>query len=623
MQYLQVENVSKRYGEKLLFENISFLINRGEKVALVAANGTGKSSLIRAITGIESADSGNINFARGVRVEYLMQEPEIDEKLSILENVLFADNPASKAILSYEKALANPEDAEGLSNSLADMDASHAWDYEIRVKQMLFKLDIEDFHQNTKHLSGGEKKRVALAKVLVNEPDFLILDEPTNHLDLEMIEWLEGLLIKSKMTLLLITHDRYFLERVCSKIIEIEKGLLHNYSGNYSAYLEKKEARQLNEAANVAKAKNLMRTEIEWMRRMPKARGTKSKARIDSFYELKEEASKKLGEDEIELQINPERLGSKILELHKISKSYGHKVLFKEVEYKFQRYDKVGIIGPNGSGKSTFLKTLTGEIEPDKGKVVIGETIKFGVYSQDGMQLKDGMKVIDVVREFGEYIPLKGGGKITASQLLERFLFPGYMHYVHVNRLSGGEKRRLYLLTVLIQNPNFLILDEPTNDLDLMTLNVLEDFLADFSGCLLIVSHDRYFMDKLVEHVFVFGKNGELTDFPGSYSHYREREDQKALKPAKKKAELVEELPVEPTITAEDTEKLSFDERKTYNRLEKEIEKLEKKKEALHSKMAEIVNDYEALNDLSAQAKEINHAIEEKSMLWLELSERA
>ena len=622
MQYLSVQNVAKRYGEKLLFEDISFLVNQGEKVALVAANGTGKSSLIRAITGIEPADSGTIFFAKGVRVEYLMQEAEIDPNITILENVLYADNPATKAILAYEDAMLNLDDEDKLNNALSLMDSSQAWDYETRVKQMLFKLDIENFHQSALNLSGGEKKRVALAKVLVNEPDFLILDEPTNHLDLYMIEWLEEFLIQSKTTLLLITHDRYFLERICSRIIELEGGLLYNYSGNYTDYLEKKQARQEHEAANVAKAKNLMRTEIEWMRRMPKARGTKSKARIGSFYELKEQASKKLGEKEIELQIDPARLGSKILELHKISKSYGEKVLFKDVEYKFQRFDKVGIIGPNGSGKSTFLKTLTGQLQPDKGKVVIGETIKFGIYSQDGLDIKPGMKMIDVVREFGEYIPLKGGGKITASQLLEKFLFPSYMHYVHVDRLSGGERRRLYLLTVLIQNPNFLILDEPTNDLDLMTLNVLEEFLVDFSGCLLVVSHDRYFMDKLVDHVFVFGKDGELADFPGSYSQYREREDAKANAPKEAKetkAEVVKEI----EKTKEPTRTLTYDERKQFNRLEKEIEKLEAKKIDLQQKMIDFVNDFEKLNELNQELKEIGESIDEKSLEWLELSEFA
>ena len=620
MQYLQVDSVSKRYCEKLLFENISFLVNKGDKVALIAANGTGKSSLVRALAGIEKQDSGSIHFTRDIRVEYLLQEPAIDSSMSILENVLFTDNLASKAIINYEKALSHPGEEEAMNRAIAQMDAAHAWDYETRVKQLLFKLDIKDFNQNAAHLSGGEKKRVALAKVLVNEPDFLILDEPTNHLDLEMIEWLEEWLIQSKITLFLITHDRYFLERVCTRIIEIENGKLYNYSGNYSDYLEKKEAREINEAANVAKAKNLMRTELEWMRRMPKARGTKSKARIESFYELKKQATKRIDKEEVELQINPERLGSKILELHKISKSFGDKVLFKDVEYKFKRFDKVGIIGVNGSGKSTFLKVLTGKIEPDKGKVVIGETIKFGIYSQDGMALKEGMKVIDVVREFGEYIPLKGGSKITASQLLERFLFPSYMHYVHVDRLSGGEKRRLYLLTVLIQNPNFLILDEPTNDLDLMTLNVLEDFLLDFPGCLLIVSHDRYFMDKLVDHVFVFEENGAIADFPGSYSFYREKQEETVYEKSVEKASKVVK---DQNNTQSEDNKLSHEERKRYNRLEKEIEKLEVKKVTLHERMAVVVNDFEELNQLNKELKEIEVLIDDKTMEWLDLAERA
>ncbi|MEZ4978044.1 MAG: ABC-F family ATP-binding cassette domain-containing protein [Chitinophagales bacterium] len=620
MQYLKVQDLAKRYGEKLLFENISFLVSEGEKVALVAANGSGKSSLIRALVGAESADSGTILFAKGIQVGYLMQDPEIDSNLSILENVLYDENPATKAILAYEKALSEAADSNALNKALAAMDASNAWDYENRVKTMLFKLNISNFHLNAANLSGGEKKRVALAKVLVNEPDFLILDEPTNHLDLDMIEWLEEWLILSKKTLFLITHDRYFLERVCDKIIELENGILYNYSGNYSDYLEKKQARQENEAANISKAKNLMRTELEWMRRMPKARGTKSKSRIESFYELQAIANKNLGEKEIELQINPERLGSKILELHKISKSYGEKCLFKSVEYKFKRFDKVGLIGANGSGKSTFLRTITGQLEPDSGKVVIGETIKFGIYSQDGLDLKPGMKLIEVVREFGEYIPLKGGGKITASQLLERFLFPSYMHYVHVDRLSGGEKRRLYLLTVLIQNPNFLILDEPTNDLDLMTLNILEDFLVDFPGCLLIVSHDRYFMDKLVEHVFVFGEDGSLIDFPGNYSQYREKQEleEKEARSAKAMKEATTQENISPTV---ENRKLSFEERKLFNKLEKEIEKLEAKKLSIHEEMAKYADNFEKLKDLGVDLKTTEEAIDEKSLRWLELSE--
>ena len=618
MQYLNVKNVAKRYGEKLLFEDVSFIINEGEKVALVAANGTGKSSLILAMANIEPADAGEIAFAKNINVAFLMQEPDIDTTISILENVLYAQNDTTKAILAYEKALQQPDDTIKLNQAIAKMDASQAWDYETRVKQILFKLNIPDIHASAKNLSGGEKKRVALAKLLVNNPDFLILDEPTNHLDLEMIEWLEEWLIQSKITLLLITHDRYFLENICDRIIELENGLIYSYSGNYSEYLEKKEARVANEQANISKAKNLMRTEIEWMHRMPKARGTKSKARIESFYELKNQANKKIENKEVELEINPERLGSKILELHNISKNYGDKILFKNLNYKFKRFDKLGIIGKNGSGKSTLIRTILGQTQPDTGKVVIGETVKFGVYSQEGMQLKEGMRVIEVVREFGEYIPLKGGGKITAAQLLEKFLFPGYMHYVHVSKLSGGEKRRLYLLTVLIQNPNFLILDEPTNDLDLITLNILEEFLADFQCCLIIVTHDRFFMHKLVEHVFVFGNNGEIADFPGNYTQYRIKENE-----TKETATAPKEQDKNTVSTEVEGEKLSYEERKLFNRLEKEIEKLELKKEALHTKMASCVNDYEKLNELSQESKNIEEQIDEKTMEWLELSERA
>ena len=530
MQYLQGKNLSKRYGDKLLFSDISFIINQGEKVALVAANGTGKSSLIRALAGIEPVDSGEIQFAKNIRVDFLMQEPELNLDLSVIENVLFADNPATKAIIAYEDCVENPGNEEALNKAMNAMDASQAWDYEAKVKQILSRLNCPENNRKVALLSGGEQKRVALAKALINEPDFLVLDEPTNHLDLEMIEWLEQYLTQTNLTLFMVTHDRYFLENVCTRILEIDhppEGMdgfhLYNYTGNYSDYVTKKELRRENEAASVSRAQNLMRTEKEWMSRMPKARTTKSKSRIDSFFELKKQATASRSAEEVELQINPTRLGSKILELHNVSKSFGDKMLFEKFDYKFQRFDKVGIIGPNGSGKSTFIKTITGELETDTGKVVIGDTIKFGVYSQSGMNLKEGMKVIDVVRDIGEYIPLKSGGKLTAGQLLERFLFPREMQYVHVSKLSGGEKRRLYLLTVLMENPNFLILDEPTNDLDIMTLNILEDFLMDFPGCLIVVSHDRYFMDKLVEHCFVFGNEGEIQDFPGNYSHYRLR----------------------------------------------------------------------------------------------------
>ncbi|MFT4644986.1 MAG: ATP-binding cassette subfamily F protein uup, partial [Planctomycetota bacterium] len=578
MQYLKVNDLSKRYGDKLLFENLSFVINKDEKVALIAANGTGKSSMIRALCDIEPADSGEILFHKDIRTDFLQQDPELDDSLSIIENILYSNNPATKAILAYEKSLENPEDLKAFDKAMALMDSTNAWDYETRIKQILFKLKITDFSKNVKVLSGGEKKRVALARILVNEPDFLILDEPTNHLDLEMIEWLEGFLLKMRVTLLMVTHDRYFLENICNKIIELEDGQLHNYSGNYSQYLESKDARVASEKSTVSKAKNLMRTELEWMRRSPKARGTKSKSRITSFYDLEKKAKKKIDKKEIEFDISPSRLGSKIVELHKIGKSYGDRTLFKNFDYKFQRFDKVGIVGVNGSGKSTFLKIMTGQMESDTGKVVIGETIKFGLYNQEGLKLKEDKRLIEVVREKGEFIPTNGGGKITAAQLLERFLFPRSQHFVYISKLSGGERRRLYLLTVLIENPNFLILDEPTNDLDIITLQVLESFLAEFSGCLVIVSHDRYFMDKLVDHVFVFDENGSISDFPGNYTQYRnslldkeEEEKEKQKKPAKKV--VIKEKPV---VT------LSYEDRKIFNRLEKEIDKLETKKKELH-----------------------------------------
>lgn len=613
MQYLKVNNLSKRYGEKLLFENLSFVINKNEKVALIAANGTGKSSLIKALCNIEPADSGSIDFHKDIRVDFLHQEPELNLELSILENILYSDNPATKAILEYEICLENSQNQKALDRAIANMDATNAWDYETRIKQILFKLKISEFNKKVNILSGGEKKRVALAKILVNEPDFLILDEPTNHLDLDMVEWLEDFLNKLRVTILMVTHDRYFLENICNKIIELENGLLYNYSGNYSAYLESKEARIENEKSSVLKAKNLMRTEIEWMRRSPKARGTKSKSRITSFYDLEKKTKNKTEQKAIEFNIDPTRMGSKILELHNISKSYGERTLFEKFNYKFQRFDKVGIVGVNGSGKSTFLKILTGEMQSDTGKVVIGETIKFGVYSQEGLKLKEDKRLIEVVREKGEFIPTKGGGKLTAAQLLERFLFPRSQHFVYVSKLSGGERRRLYLLTVLIENPNFLILDEPTNDLDIITLQVLESFLAEFSGCLLIVSHDRYFMDKLVEHVFIFNKNGEISDFPGNYTQYRNKlfdENQNKKKAIKKETE---EKPVS---------KLSYEERKNFNRLEKEIDKLETKKKELHNKMSEIITDFEKIGELNAELSLLDKKIEEKTFLWMELGEK-
>ena len=620
MQYLKIDNLSKRYGEKLLFEDLAFVINKDEKVALIAANGTGKSSMIRALCGIETADSGTIDFNKDIRVDFLMQEPDLNPDISIIENILYSDNPATKAILKYENALLDTENLNALNDALQKMDATNAWDYEARIKEILFKLKIFDFNKITGVLSGGEKKRVALAKILVNEPDFLVLDEPTNHLDLDMIEWLEGFLTKLRVTILMVTHDRYFLENICDKIIELENGKIHNYTGNYSDYLIAKEARVENEKSSVMKAKNLMRTELEWMRRSPKARGTKSKSRISSFYELEDKAKKRVEQQEVEFDIEPERLGSKIVELHNISKSYEGRTLFEKFDYKFQRFDKVGIVGVNGSGKSTFLKIMTGKLEPDTGKVVIGETIKFGLYNQEGLTIAGDKRLIEVIREKGEYLPTSGGSKITAAQLLEKFLFPKSQHFVYVSKLSGGERRRLYLLTVLIENPNFLILDEPTNDLDIITLQVLETFLAEYKGCLLIVSHDRYFMDKLVEHVFVFNENGNISDFPGNYTQYRNKmEEDKENEAAALKAPVKEKVvaKVEAPVST-----ISYEERKTFNRLEKEIEKLETKKNDIIESMALHSTDFEKIAELSKEVRSLEEQIDEKSMLWMELGEK-
>ena len=617
MQYLKINNLSKRYGEKLLFEKLSLVINKDEKVALIAANGTGKSSMIKALCGIEPADSGDIDFHQAIRVDFLMQEPALNDKQSIIENILYADNPATRAILAYEKSLLNENDQNALNKAMQNMDATQAWDYEARVKEILFKLKIFDFNKPTAVLSGGEKKRVALAKILVNEPDFLILDEPTNHLDLDMIEWLEVFLTKMKVTLFMVTHDRYFLENICDRIIELENGNIYNYSGSYSDYLIAKDARVDSEKATVSKAKNLMRTELEWMRRSPQARGTKSKSRIHAFFDLEEKAKRKIDQQAIEFDIQPERLGSKILELHNISKSYGERTLFKNVDYKFQLFDKVGIVGVNGSGKSTFLKIITGEIPSDTGKVVIGETIKFGWYNQDGLAYKEDQKLIEVVREKGEFLPTSGGGKITAAQLLEKFLFPKSQHFVHVSKLSGGERRRLYLLTILIENPNFLILDEPTNDLDIITLQVLETFLAEYKGCLLIVSHDRYFMDKLVDHVFVFNENGTLTDFPGNYTQYRNKVQEDNEKQA-----AIPKI-IAKTTSTDTPSILSYDERKRFNKLEKEIEKLEAQRDTLHIEMAENSIDFEKVAQLTQTLKALENLIDEKTIEWMELAEKA
>lgn len=621
MNLLTVENISKSFGELSLFSNISFGINKDQKIALIAKNGSGKTSILNILSGKDSSDSGQINSRKGIRISFLEQEPELDPKLTVEETIFASDNEVLKVIQNYEHALLDPEDADAYQKAFEAMERYDAWDFETQYKQILFKLKLEDLDVKVGLLSGGQKKRLALANALINRPDLLILDEPTNHLDLEMIEWLEQYFAKENMTLFMVTHDRYFLERVCNEIIELDNGQLYSYKGNYSYYLEKKEARIEQEAVEQHKSKILFKKELDWMRRQPKARTTKSKSRIDDFHTIKEKASQRRKEHEVQLEINMERMGSKIVELHKISKSFPNKPILDQFEYNFLKGERIGIIGKNGTGKSTFLNILSGTVQPDSGKVIIGETIKFGYYTQKGITIREGQKVIDVIREFGDYIPLMKGKQISAQQLLERFLFDRKKQYDFVEKLSGGERKRLYLCTVLIQNPNFLILDEPTNDLDIVTLNVLESFLLDFPGCLLVVSHDRYFMDKIVDHLFVFRGNAEIEDFPGNYSDFRTYEDSniQEIKASKEKANEVKNT--KNSWKEEETgKKLSFLEQKEYKQLEKEIKKLESQKVEIQNKFTDSTLSGDEISKLSIQLKEITDAIEEKTERWFELS---
>ena len=617
MNYLNVENISKSYGELNLFKNLSFSIHKDQKIAFVAKNGTGKTSILNILSGKDSPDTGQIIYRKGLRTTFLSQEPVLDQNLTIEETIFNSDNPILKVINTYHTALENPDDSNLYQTAFDDMERYQAWDFETQYTQILFKLKLEKLDQKVKELSGGQQKRLALANTLLSKPDLLILDEPTNHLDLEMIEWLESFFAKENITLFMVTHDRYFLERVCSEIIELDEGCIYNYKGNYSYYLEKKEERIEREAIETNKSKQLYKKELGWMRRQPKARTTKSKSRIDDFYEIKERASKRRNDHQVQLEINMERLGSKILEVYKVSKAFEEKVILDKFEYVFQRGERIGIIGKNGTGKSTFLNMITGGLKPDSGKIIQGETIKFGYYTQDGIKPKPMQKVIDVVREFGDYIPLMKGKQISAQQLLERFLFSRKKQYDFVEKLSGGERKRLYLCTVLIQNPNFLILDEPTNDLDIVTLNVLENFLLDFPGCLLVVSHDRYFMDKIVDHLFVFRGEGVVEDFPGNYSDFRTYEDSTPV--------AVEPKKTTPSKASKDNQseaKLSFNEQKELNNLESKLKSLEFDKKEMEAKFLAPELDMETIGVLSDQLKRLNEEIEEKEMRWLELNEK-
>ena len=617
MNYVSVENISKSFGERTLFENLSFGINKDQKIAFIAKNGSGKTCIMKILNGEDEPDTGQVVVRKDINMAFLSQDATLQDELTIEESIFASDNATLKVIEQYEKALENPDDAEAYQKAFDLMDQWNAWDFETQYKQILFKLKLEDFKLKVKNLSGGQKKRLALAIILINRPDLLILDEPTNHLDLEMIEWLESYFAKENITLFMVTHDRFFLERVCNEIIELDNGKIYQYKGNYSYYLAKKEERIASENASVDKAKNLFVKELEWMRRQPKARTTKSKSRQDDFYVIKQKAESRRKENMVELEINMERMGSKIIELHKVSKKFKDLVILDNFSFDFQRGERIGIIGKNGTGKSTFLNVLTGSIPLDQGKVVVGDTIKIGYYTQSGINPKPGQKVIDIIKEYGEYIPLTKGKIISAGQLLERFLFDRKKQHDFVEKLSGGELKRLYLCTVLIQNPNFLILDEPTNDLDIVTLNVLESFLLDYPGCLLVVSHDRYFMDKIVDHLFVFRGQGEIEDFPGNYSDFRAYEDSADVQQKEEnKAEKKE------WKQQNNTSNLSFNEQKELQKIEREIKDLEYEKKQIEGLFAE---NKVADDDITSKAlalQELIQKLESKEERWFELSSK-
>jgi ABC transport system ATP-binding/permease protein len=616
--YLQIDNLSKSWGDFPLFENISLTINQGEKVALIAKNGAGKTTLMNILFGNEVADKGRVLFSPDIRIGYLRQLPELNPDETILEAAFSSSGETITAVREYESALES-HDPKAIERAMDKLNQLNCWDFELKIKQILTELNIHDLQQPIRELSGGQKKRVALAHVLIDEPEFLILDEPTNHLDLEMIEWLERTLEKAKCTLLMVTHDRYFLDRVCNEIIELDDRSLFRYKGNYSYYVEKRNERVQNMNSEIERARNLFRTELDWLRRMPQARSHKSKYRTENAYILKEKASKRIEENKLELAINSQRLGGKIINLDHVSKAFGDVTILKDFSYKFARFEKIGIVGKNGSGKSSFLNLLTGVHQADSGKMDIGETVSFGYFRQDGIQFSPDARVIDIIKEIAEVVEMGDGSKLSASQFLTYFLFPPETQYSYVAKLSGGEKRRLYLCTILMRNPNFLILDEPTNDLDIMTLNVLEDYLKSFTGCTIVVSHDRFFMDKIVDHLFVFEGDGIIKDFPGNYTDYRDwAEDRaKAEQVVVKADKPVREKP------AVEKKKMSFKEKKEFEELENAISLLEKEKKTLEEEFnsGELAPD--TLHKKSLRHGEITSELEDKEMRWLELGELA
>ena len=626
--YLQVDGLLKRIGDRVLFDHISFGIAEGQRIGLIARNGTGKSTLLNIICGKDGYDEGNIVFRKDLKIGYLEQTPLYPDNLTVLEACFWHGNSTTNLIRAYEECMQTPGNP-GLAELLERMDHEEAWAYEDKAKQILSKLKINDFNQNISTLSGGQLKRVALANVLITEPDLLILDEPTNHLDLEMIEWLEGFLGRSCMTLLMVTHDRYFLDRVCDEIMELDDMVMYTYKGNYAYYLEKRQERVNAANAEIARANNLYRTELDWMRRMPCARGHKARYREEAFYELEKVAKRKIKEDQVTLEVKSAYIGNKIFEADYISKSFGpDKVILDNFFYNFSRYEKLGIVGNNGTGKSTFIKILLGEVKPDSGKIGVGETVRFGYFSQDGMKFDDQMKVIDVVRNVAEYVDLGGGRHLSAMQFLQHFMFSPKEQQNYVYKLSGGERRRLYLCTVLMKNPNFLVLDEPTNDLDIVTLQILEDYLKQFKGCVIVVSHDRYFMDKVVDHLLVFQGQGDVRDYPGNYTQYREwkeekmrfeREQQNQQK--KDTAKNIQGNAKTEKPRSEHKRKLTYKERMELQTVEADIARLEEEKTQLEEALCSGALSVDELTEKSIRLPQLNAELDEKMMRWMELSE--